>query len=81
VAPGKSETVRWRAPLESPDDGKSYRLSWTPGAGMSWYFDDVRSGKYLLSFEYDHSKNDKFWTGKATTNDVEFEVVTPKDAK
>src|SRR5262249_36631388 len=25
VAPGKSETVRWRARLESPDDGKSFR--------------------------------------------------------
>jgi RNA polymerase sigma factor (sigma-70 family) len=81
VAAGKSETVRWRARLESPDDGKSFRLSWTDGTGMSWYFDDVRSGKYLLSFEYDHSKKDKFWTGKATTNDVEFEVVVPEGAK
>src|SRR5262249_42313651 len=50
VAPGKSETVRWRARLESPDDGKSFRLSWTDGTGQEWYFDDVRSGKYLLSF-------------------------------
>jgi RNA polymerase sigma factor (sigma-70 family) len=81
VAAGKSETVRWRARLESPDDGKSFRLSWTDGTGMSWYTDDVRSGKYLLSFEYDHSKNDKFWTGKATTNDVEIEVVVPEGAK
>jgi RNA polymerase sigma factor (sigma-70 family) len=81
VAAGKSETVRWRARLESRDDGKSFCLAWTDGTGMSWYFDDVRSGKYLLSFEYDHSKNDKFWTGKATTNDVEFEVVVPEGAK
>jgi RNA polymerase sigma factor (sigma-70 family) len=81
VAAGKSESVRWRARLESPDDGKSFRLAWTDGTGMSWYFDDVRSGKYLLSFEYDHSKNHKFWTGKATTNDVEIEVVTPEGAK
>ena len=81
VAAGKSETLRWRARLESPDDGKSFRLSWTDGTGMLWYFDGVRPGKYLLRFEYDHSKNDKFWTGKATTKDVEFEVVVPEGAK
>jgi RNA polymerase sigma factor (sigma-70 family) len=81
VAAGKSETVRWRARLESLEGDKSFRLAWTDGTGMSWYFDDVRSGKYLLSFEYNHSKNDKFWTGKATTNDVEIEVVVPEGAK
>jgi hypothetical protein len=81
VEPGKSEMVRWRARLESLRDGKSFRLGWTDGAGMLWYSDGVRPGKYLLRFEYDHSKNDKFWTGKATTNDVEIEVVAPEGAK
>jgi hypothetical protein len=81
VAAGTSETVRWRARLESRDDGKSFCLTWTDGTGMSWYFDDVRSGKYLLSFEYDHSRNDKFWTGQATTNDVEIQVVVPEGAQ
>ena len=82
VAAGKSESVRWRARLESPIDGKSFRLSWTDGTGMSWYFDDVRSGKYVLSFEYAYTKEgDKFWAGKATTNDVEIEVVVPEGEK
>ena len=81
VEPGKSEMVRWRARLESLPDGKSFRLGWTDGTGMLWYFDGVRPGKFLLRFEYDHSKNDKFWTGKATMNDVEIEVVAPEGAK
>src|SRR5262249_42217148 len=81
VAPGKSETVRWRARLESLKDGKSFRLGWTDGTGMLWYFDGVRPGKYLLRFEYDNSKKDRFWSGKATTNDVEFEVAAPEGAK
>jgi RNA polymerase sigma factor (sigma-70 family) len=81
VAPGKSDTVRWRAWLEPLPDGKSFRLGWTDGTGLLWYFFGVQPGKYLLRFEYDNSKNDKFWTGKATTKDVEFEVVTPEGAK
>jgi hypothetical protein len=48
---------------------------------MLWWLDGLTPGKYLLRFEYAYTKErDKFWAGKATTNDVEFEVVTPKDA-
>jgi RNA polymerase sigma factor (sigma-70 family) len=81
VAPGKSEMVRWRARLELVKGGKSFRLGWTDGTGMLWYFDGVRPGRYLLRFEHDHPRNDRFWTGKATTNDVELEIITPEGAK
>jgi RNA polymerase sigma factor (sigma-70 family) len=75
IAPGMSETVRWRARLEWPKDQKLPRLSWSDGTGLLWYFDGVGPGRYLLRFEYENTKGEKFWTGKATTNDVEFEIV------
>ena len=50
--------------------------------GQVWGFDGLAPGKYHLRFEYVYTKEgDKFWAGKATTNDVEFEVAAPEGAK
>jgi hypothetical protein len=56
-------------------------LAWSDRTGFLWSFDGVGPGKYLLRFEYENTKGEKFWTGKATTNDIEFEIATPEGAK
>src|SRR5262249_52990638 len=81
VAPGKSDTVRWRARVESLKNKNAFRLTWTDGTGFVWTFDEVATGKYFLHFEYENTRGEKFWTGKATTNDVEFVILTADRAK
>jgi hypothetical protein len=76
LAPGKSETVHWGARAELLPDGKSFRLSWTDGTGMHWWFNSGAAGRYLLSFEYENTDGQGFWTGKAMTESVELEIAS-----
>jgi RNA polymerase sigma factor (sigma-70 family) len=91
VGPGKGAMVVGRAHLEWLPDGKSLRLVYPDGSGGGWYFDGLVPGKYLLSFAYENSEEtlatflrarptkleegQSFWTGKVTTNEVEFEIT------
>jgi RNA polymerase sigma-70 factor (ECF subfamily) len=82
LAPGASWTWRPEARLEwAAGDISILLLRGPDGRGVdgSWWF-TVKEGKYRLAVEYANSnarQNDvSLWVGRATTKEVEFEIVT-----
>jgi RNA polymerase sigma factor (sigma-70 family) len=84
VEAGKSADVPRPGRLEWPKGGPGLRLSGTDPSGFLWQFDGLRPGKYLLSFRYEYESDDgkapPFWRGKATTEEIAFEILDGRNA-
>jgi RNA polymerase sigma-70 factor (ECF subfamily) len=81
LAPGKSWTWQPRAVLDRTTDRATLRLSGPDGVGVPgfWSISTLKMGKHRLSIAYDNSNAKQgdvpLWVGKATTKEVEFEIV------
>jgi hypothetical protein len=85
LAPGASWTWQPRAALSWTTDRATLRLSGPDGRGVAgvWYFTTLKEGKYHLAIEYTNDPKQcdvSLWVGKATTNEVAFEIVAQVDA-
>jgi RNA polymerase sigma factor (sigma-70 family) len=84
LAPGASWTWQAQANLCWAKDATTLRLYGPDGRGVAgfWSFAPLKEGKYRLAIEYANSnpKQDdvSLWVGKATTEEVAFEIV-PRD--
>jgi RNA polymerase sigma factor (sigma-70 family) len=85
LAPGKSWTWQPRARLDRTTDRATLRLSGPDGLGApgGWSISTLKVGKHRLSIAY-HNSNAKqgdvpLWVGKATTKEVEFEIVENRE--
>src|SRR5262249_25065772 len=85
LAPSASWTWQPDAKLTVTTDRATLRLGGPDGRGVpgTWSITTLKAGKHRLSIEYANAnpKQDgvSLWVGKATTNEVEFEIV-PRDA-
>jgi RNA polymerase sigma factor (sigma-70 family) len=81
LAPGASWTWQPRAKLDRTTDRATLRLSGPDGLGVAgfWTFTTLTAPKYRLAIEYGNSNPKQgdvpLWVGKATTKEVEFELV------
>jgi hypothetical protein len=71
--------------LEWPKDGTGLRLGGEDPGGLAWHCDGLRPGRYALSFRYENTNGRKtpgtaLWTGKATTEEVTFEILDGRNA-
>jgi RNA polymerase sigma factor (sigma-70 family) len=84
LAPGESWTWQPQATLGWAKDGKGLVLSGPDGRGVPgfWSFRLPKEGKYRLAIEYANTTAKQgdvpLWVGKATTKEVEFEIVAPE---
>jgi RNA polymerase sigma factor (sigma-70 family) len=81
LAAGASWTWQPRATLDRTSDRATLRLSGPDGLGVlgAWSITTLKMGKHRLTIEY-ANRNAKqgdtpVWVGKATTKEVEFEIV------
>jgi hypothetical protein len=81
LEPGASWTWEAQANLSWAKDATALRLYGPDGRGVAgfWSFAPLMEGRYRLAIEYANSnpKQDdvSLWVGKATTEEVEFEIV------
>jgi RNA polymerase sigma factor (sigma-70 family) len=81
LAPGASWTWQPRAKLDTTTDRATLRLSGPDGLGVPgfWSISTLKMAKHRLSITYDNSNAKQgdvpLWVGKATTKEVEFEIV------
>lgn len=74
------------AKLKRTDTG--FCLTGWDGAGRWWWFEDLKAGRYTVSFTYESTQaaadllkktipvgNDPFWIGKVTTKELTVEIV------
>jgi RNA polymerase sigma factor (sigma-70 family) len=87
LAPGASWTWKPRARLDVTTDRASLRLSGPDGLGVAgfWSITTLKAGKHRLSVEYTNNNPTQgavpLWVGKATTEEVEFELVPTEEKK
>jgi hypothetical protein len=82
LAPGASwKWFQHQVLLGWTKDRATLRLAGPDGRGVagSWSFTTLKEGKYRLAIEYSNSDPKQgdvsLWVGKATTNEVQFEIV------
>jgi RNA polymerase sigma factor (sigma-70 family) len=82
VKAGEEKLVSLGAWLVWPQGRPNLLLATMDGRGCEWRFEVLTPGKYRLGIIYGNTKPKKgerpLWVGKATTQDVEFEIVQRK---
>jgi RNA polymerase sigma factor (sigma-70 family) len=82
VDAGASADVSRDCDLQRPEGETDLRLSGPDATGFLWCFDGLKPGKYALSFRYqndDPGTDQAFWVGKATTEEVTFEILDDRN--
>jgi hypothetical protein len=79
VAPGKEVLLPILTFLQWDADGKTLRLNGQDGTGWSWWFEDIKPGRYFWTAEYEIKASPDqakpVWLGKVAMKPVAFEVL------
>jgi uncharacterized protein (TIGR03067 family) len=85
LKPGESLTVFLGARLEWNKDGKTLDLSGNDINPAVWKYEALPLGKYRWNFRYENTQEqgfgEKFWIGKAQTEELAVEIVPPAPYK